>query len=195
MIIHTALANHAAYGACNNFEEAVGKVFTIFSSNLCCPLFPLFLHPPYGICSLPQFTTNRAQTGSHNDSKGLWRLRFASTSRRLDVMGQGAHVVSRQCLYSINLFLGKLNQFFFDPTWWWWHEVIPFLAYLAKLGRKWKITQEALKKSIPNIQQNEIPCSTSPRWHIIWHKHKTQKKVANLQSIIHKVVAMNKWHG
>lgn len=87
MIIHTALANHAAYGACNNFEEAVGKVFTIFSSNLCCPLFPLFLHPPYGICSLPQFTTNRAQTGSHNDSKGLWRLRFASTSRRLDVMG------------------------------------------------------------------------------------------------------------
>ena len=51
---------------------------------------------------------------------------------------------------------GTLDQYLFDLTQWWWHDVNPFLAYLAKLGKKWITTQEALKKSIPNKWQNEF---------------------------------------
>ena len=70
------------------------------------------------------------------------------------------------------LFFGKLNQLFFDPTRWWWPKVTPFLAYLAKLNRKWVTSQEALKKSIPKKWWNEISPSTSSSWKFIWHKYK-----------------------
>ena len=80
-------------------------------------------------------------------------------------------------------------------TCWWWYEVTPFLAYLAKFGRKWTTTQETLKKSILDKCWNEIPPSTSPSWNTIWHKHKAHKEATFLQLIIHKVVAVNKWRG
>ena len=56
-----------------------------------------------------------------------------------------------------NLFFGKLDQLFFDPTHWWWPEVTPFFAYSAKEGRKWITKQIALKKLILHKWQNEIP--------------------------------------
>ena len=71
-----------------------------------------------------------------------------------------------------NLLFGKLYQLFFNPTWWWCPEVAPLFAYYAKMGRKWITMQEVLKKSIPHKWQNETPPSTSPRWNIIWPRHK-----------------------
>jgi hypothetical protein len=68
-----------------------------------------------------------------------------------------------------NLFLGKLDQFFFDPARWWWPKVILFFAYSAKEGRKWITKKIGLKKSISYKWRNEIPPSTSPRWNTIWH--------------------------
>lgn len=35
-----------------------------------------------------------------------------------------------------NLFLGKLDQLYFDPARWWWPKVTPFFAYSTKMGRK-----------------------------------------------------------
>ena len=94
-----------------------------------------------------------------------------------------------------NLFFGELDQPCFDPTrWWWWHESTPFLAYLVKFGRKLIDTQETLKKPISNKWENKIPPSTSPKWRIIWHKHKAHEEATFfLWSTIHKVVAVNEW--
>ena len=52
-----------------------------------------------------------------------------------------------------------------------------FLAYFAKLDRKWITTQEVPKKQIPHKWCNEIPLSTPPMWPFVWHKHKAQKDV------------------
>lgn len=68
-----------------------------------------------------------------------------------------------------------------------------FLAYFAKLGCSWITTQVALKKSIHGKWKNEIPPSTSPGWNLVWNKHKAQKKVPFLWSVLHKVVVVNKW--
>ena len=40
-----------------------------------------------------------------------------------------------------NLFFGKLDELFFDPARWWCLAVTFFLAYFAKMGRKWITTQ------------------------------------------------------
>ena len=40
---------------------------------------------------------------------------------------------------------------------------------------------------------NEIPPSTSPKWNIIWHRAKAQKKAAFLWLVIHKAVVINEW--
>ena len=73
-------------------------------------------------------------------------------------------------------------------------EVTPFLAYNAKRGQLWIIAQVALKKSFIDKWKNEIPPSTSPRWKLIWHKHKAQKGVIFLWSILHKATVANEWH-
>ena len=84
---------------------------------------------------------------------------------------------------------------FLDPACWWWPEATPFLAYSAKLGRKWITKQVALKKSIPHKWQCEISPSMLLKWNIIWHKAKAQKEVAFHWSVIHKAVAVNELHG
>jgi hypothetical protein len=70
------------------------------------------------------------------------------------------------------MFFGKLDQLFFDPEQRQWLEVTPFLAYSAKLGRKWITIQETLKKSIPDKYGNKFAPSTSPSRNIIWRKQK-----------------------
>ena len=71
-----------------------------------------------------------------------------------------------------NLFSGRLYQLLFDPPWWWCLEVTPLFAYFAKMGKKLVTTQEVLKKSFPHEWRNYIPPSISPRWNIIWLRHK-----------------------
>lgn len=85
----------------------------------------------------------------------------------------------------LNLFFGRLDQFFLGPAQWWWLEVTPFLMYSTKLGRKWNITQEVLKKLIFGKWYNGSPLSTSPWWHFTWHKHKARIEATFLWRVIH----------
>ena len=63
------------------------------------------------------------------------------------------------------------------------------------MGKKWITTQDSFKKSILDKWWNENFPFISPRWNIIWHKHKAHKEMAFFWSIIHKVVAVNEWRG
>lgn len=75
------------------------------------------------------------------------------------------------------LFVGRLDQLYFDLGRWWWHEVTPFLAYYTKFGRSWITTQIVLKNQIYDKWKNLISPFPSPRWNLIWHKHKAHKEV------------------
>jgi hypothetical protein len=70
-----------------------------------------------------------------------------------------------------------------------------FLTYSAKKGRKWITKQVVLRRLIPHKWRNGIPPSTSPKWNIIRHKAKAQKEATFFWSVIHNVMAVNKWRG
>ena len=62
------------------------------------------------------------------------------------------------------------------------------------IGNEILLNKLLRNKSLTN-GWNRIPLSTSMRWHIIWHKHKAQKKTTFLWLVIHKAMAVNEWHG
>ena len=139
---------------------------------------------PKSIVGLQYFTlTNARHIVPHRAFLG-WMSRV-----RVDGLSRGsAHT-------QFSLFVGKLNQLFFDPAWWWWPGVTSFIAYSTRFGRIWITSQVVFRKSILDKWHSGIPPSTSLRWNIIWHKHKAHEETTFLWSVIHKAVAVNKWCG
>ena len=88
---------------------------------------------------------------------------------RVDNLTRGSNQTKFKLLY------GKLDQLYFDHARWWWLEVTPFLAYSTKEGRKWINKQTTLEEPVPH-KCPKIPPSTFPKWNIIWHKDKAQKR-------------------
>ena len=68
---------------------------------------------------------------------------------RIDRLTKGSSKIQ------FNLFLGKLDQLFFDHACWWWPKDTPFFIYSAKEGKKWITKQIGLKKSISHKWQNK----------------------------------------
>lgn len=103
-----------------------------------------------------------------------------------------------QCSYPFQFILWEIGSIFlwFGKVVEAWDLFLPSRQISAKYGRKWIITQETLERSISDKWQNEIPSSTSPNWRIVWYKHEARKEATTfLRSVVHKLVALNEWHG
>lgn len=92
----------------------------------------------------------------------------------LHIKGRDHYKVSFE--HNVPFVVLELDELYFDSVRWWWPYTSPFLELSTKLGRMWITKRINLLELIAGKHMNFLQGKVSPKWDVIWDKHRAQNE-------------------
>lgn len=129
----------------------------------------------------------RLETASHDRSSNKAVHEMIGCVRRVHVI----EVKRGPEVKSVLLYYGRVHQLEWDPARFKWPQRVPFMSYIANVGRKILLKTHP----VPNVVEKKwfgvLPISYNFLWLNVWDSERVKKEAGLLWAVWHKGVEVN----